>query len=83
MMKHVQASEAKAKFAELLDQVEQGETVVITRHGKVVARLEPAEPVDADAQSREAMKRIMEARKTAPRVSVKELLEWRDEGRRY
>lgn len=82
-MKHVQASEAKAKFAELLDQVEQGETVIITRHGKIVARLEPAEPVDADARGREAMKRIMEARKAAPSVSIEELLEWRDEGRRY
>jgi prevent-host-death family protein len=82
-MKRVQASEAKAKFAELLDQVEQGETVIITRHGKIVARLEPAEPVDADARGREAMKRIMEARKTAPSVSIEELLEWRNEGRRY
>lgn len=82
-MKHVQASEAKAKFAELLDQVEQGETVIITRHGKIVARLEPAETVDADARGREAMKRIIEARKMAPSVTVEEILAWRDEGRRY
>ena len=40
-MKHIQSSEAKARFSELLDQVEQGETIVITRHGKPVARIVP------------------------------------------
>ena len=38
-MKTVQASTAKAQFSELLDDVERGETVVITRHGKPVARI--------------------------------------------
>ena len=33
-MLQVKATEAKAKFAELLRTVERGETVVITRHGK-------------------------------------------------
>lgn len=82
-MKHVQASEAKAKFSELLDQVERGETVVITRHGKVIARIEPAASDEAKAAAREAMQRIMKARKTAPAVTVEEILEWRDEGRRF
>jgi prevent-host-death family protein len=36
-----QAADAKARFAELLDQVEQGQTIRITRHGKPVARLVP------------------------------------------
>jgi prevent-host-death family protein len=35
------ASEAKTHFAELLDAVERGETVAITRHGRVIARLVP------------------------------------------
>lgn len=81
-MKQIQASEAKAKFSELLDEVEQGETIAITRHGKVVARIEPDREA-AFRQSRAAMQRIMEARKTAPKVTVEELLQWRDEGRRY
>ena len=34
--------EAKTKLAELLDKVEAGETVTITRHGKTVAKLVPA-----------------------------------------
>lgn len=81
-MKYIAASEAKAKFAELLDQVEQGETIAITRHGKVIARIGPDEEAIFQ-RSREAMQRIMEARKTAARVTVEELLAWRDEGRRY
>ena len=36
-----QASEAKAKWAELLDEVERGRTVRITRHGKTIARVVP------------------------------------------
>ena len=33
-MKQVQFSTAKAQLSDLLDEVERGETVVITRHGK-------------------------------------------------
>ena len=35
----VSLSQAKARLSELLDKVEQGEAVVIARHGKPVARL--------------------------------------------
>ena len=41
-MHTIQATEAKARLAELLRTVERGETVVITRHGEAVARLIPA-----------------------------------------
>ncbi|HEV7602512.1 MAG TPA: type II toxin-antitoxin system prevent-host-death family antitoxin [Bradyrhizobium sp.] len=80
-MKHIQASEAKTKFAELLDQVERGETLVITRHGKPVAHIQPA-PKDNDARARQAMRELMELRKSAGRATVEEILAWRDEGRR-
>ncbi|MGH8690652.1 MAG: type II toxin-antitoxin system Phd/YefM family antitoxin [Burkholderiales bacterium] len=43
--------EAKTKLAELLDRVEAGETVTITRRGKAVARLVPA-GVDAEERAR-------------------------------
>jgi prevent-host-death family protein len=33
------ASEAKARFSELLDRAEAGEEITIRRHGKVVAKL--------------------------------------------
>jgi len=38
-MREVGAFEAKNKLGQLLDLVEQGEEVIITRHGKEVARL--------------------------------------------
>jgi prevent-host-death family protein len=42
-MATVGAYEAKTHLAELLDRVERGDTVVITRHGRPVARLVPIE----------------------------------------
>ena len=79
-MKHIQASEAKAKFSELLDEVEQGETIAITRHGKVIARIAPNE--DARLQrTREAIKGIMELRKHTKPVTAEEIIAWKNEGR--
>jgi prevent-host-death family protein len=43
MKTKVSAADAKAHFAECLRAVEQGRPVVITRHGKPVAALVPAE----------------------------------------
>ena len=40
-MRTVGAYEAKTKLGELLDAAEHGETVVVTRRGVPVARLEP------------------------------------------
>jgi prevent-host-death family protein len=80
-MKHIKSSEAKARFSELLDEVEQGETITITRHGKVIAHILPDEAYRR-ARAKKAIEEIMEARKTAPRVTTEEILAWRDEGRR-
>jgi antitoxin (DNA-binding transcriptional repressor) of toxin-antitoxin stability system len=52
-MNAVSVAEAKAHLSELLDRVERGEEVVITRRGKPVARVnrvqEPLEPIDFEA----------------------------------
>jgi prevent-host-death family protein len=49
-MKRVSVVEAKARFSTLLAEVEAGEEVAVTRHGKVVARLVPdRQQVAADA----------------------------------
>jgi prevent-host-death family protein len=40
-MKEVGAFEAKTHFSSLLDQVERGEQITITKHGRPVARLIP------------------------------------------
>lgn len=42
MVKQVTATEAKAKLLALLDEVENGEEIVITRHGRTIARISPA-----------------------------------------
>ncbi len=60
-MREVQSTDAKARFAEILRNVEQGETIAITRHGKTVAHLVPArdqEQADRDA----AVDRFLELR---------------------
>jgi prevent-host-death family protein len=53
-----QASDAKARFAELLDQVEHGQTIRITRHGKPIARLVP----EADVRKAEVAEALNELR---------------------
>lgn len=41
-MQTVGAFKAKTHFSALLDKVEKGEQIVITKHGRVVAKLVPA-----------------------------------------
>ena len=41
-MRNVQASHARAQLLKLLDQVEAGESLTISRRGRVVAQLVPA-----------------------------------------
>lgn len=80
-MKQIKSSDAKARFSELLDEVEHGETISITRHGKVIAHILP-DATYRQARAKKAIEQIIEARKTAPRVTTEEILAWRDEGRR-
>ena len=81
-MREVQASEAKTHLPRLLDDVERGETIVITRHGKPIARLVP----DQDgrrAERREAIAAIKALRKRVGKVPLRELLDMRHEGHKY
>jgi prevent-host-death family protein len=43
-MKNISVVEAKSRFSALLAEVEAGEEIAVTRHGKVVARLMPDRP---------------------------------------
>jgi prevent-host-death family protein len=52
------AFEAKNKFSALLDRVERGEEIVITRHGQPVARLIPSSGGIDRAQAQAAAERI-------------------------
>lgn len=46
-MRNVTVVEAKSRFSALLAEVEAGEEIAVTRHGKVVARLVPDRPRSA------------------------------------
>jgi prevent-host-death family protein len=43
-MRTMTATEASRGFSDLLDAVERGETVLVTRGGRVVAEIRPAKP---------------------------------------
>lgn len=75
-----QASEAKTHFLRILDDVERGESVLITRHGKPIACISPQVGIDRE-RVRQAMENIREIRKRTKPVSLAEILSARDEGR--
>jgi prevent-host-death family protein len=79
-MQTIQASEAKTHFLRILDDVERGETIVVPRHGKPVARISPEVETDRERVKR-AMESIRELRKRTKPVSRAEILSARDEGR--
>lgn len=81
-MREIQASEAKAHLPQLLDDVERGETLIITRHGRAIARIVP----EVDRRQEEvdkAIASIRALRQRNARVTVEELLSAREEGRKY
>lgn len=46
-MQEVNVKEARSNFSRLLEMVEHGKEIVVTRHGKKVARLVPSEDQDS------------------------------------
>lgn len=79
------ASEAKARFSELLDRAEAGEELTIRRHGKVVARLTPARDADSLEDRRKRHEEYVawlksEGPTLGPNLTYKQLI---DEGRRF
>ncbi|MGA9868064.1 MAG: type II toxin-antitoxin system prevent-host-death family antitoxin [Acetobacteraceae bacterium] len=81
-MREVQASDAKTRFAELLNDVERGETLVVTRHGRAVARIVP-EPDQRQAEIDRAIEAIREIRKRTGKATREEILSARHEGHKY
>jgi prevent-host-death family protein len=62
-MSTVSVAEAKTHLSELLDRVEAGEEVVITRRGKAIARLSRVVP------AREPLVSLADLRSSLPRVT--------------
>ena len=81
-MREIQASEAKTHLPRFLDDVERGETLIVTRHGRRIARIVP----EVDRRQEEidkALAGIRQLRKRTGRITLRELLSARDEGRRF
>jgi prevent-host-death family protein len=79
-MRTIQAAQAKTHFLRILDDIERGESVSITRHGRRVARLIPETEADQDRVN-QALESILEIRRRTKPVSLQEILTMRNEGR--
>jgi prevent-host-death family protein len=81
-MREIPASEAKTHLPRLLGDVERGETIIITRHGRPIARLVPE-----DARRQEEIAKVLadldDLRKTMPALTLDEILSARHEGHNY
>ena len=82
IMREIQASEAKTHLPQLLDEIERGESIIITRRGRAIARLIPEDSMRRDGQA-EAVERLKALRATMPRVPLDELMAMRHEGHRH
>jgi prevent-host-death family protein len=80
-MKQVGVYDAKTHLPKLLDEVERGETVTITRHGRPVARLVPVSGANKRTVE-EAIAAMREFRRgrSLDGIKIKDLIE---EGRKY
>lgn len=79
-METIQASEAKTHFLRILDKVERGETVLITRHGRAIARITPEAEIDGE-RVRQAIEGMKALRRKIGTMTLEEILSARDEGR--
>jgi len=82
-MEEIGAFDAKNKLSALLDKVERGAEIVITRRGRAVAKLVPIKTGRDREKAREAIRRI---RKLAKEMNLgpfdwDEWKKYRDEGR--
>lgn len=81
-MREVQASEAKTHLPQLLTDVERGETIVITRHGRAIARIVPVN----EGRKAELGLLLAEMRalgRSVGKITRDEILSARHEGHKY
>jgi prevent-host-death family protein len=89
-MQTIPVHQAKDRFSALLQAVEEGEEIVITRHGKRIARIIREPDLSADEGERERLRRQALAELEAYRARVApdpayvkgDWKKYRDEGRR-
>jgi prevent-host-death family protein len=81
MQQEIGAFDAKTRLSELLARVEQGNSYLITRRGKPVARLVPVEDDEKTRRFQTMTSQIREER-ARYNVSAKEISALRKEGRK-
>ena len=85
-MREMRVSEAKTHLTRLLDEVERGETIVITRRGRRIARIVPDND-DRQHQIDQAIENIIEigrqVRERNGPVSIEEIVSSIHEGHKY
>jgi prevent-host-death family protein len=81
-MREVRISDVTALLPQLLEEVERGETIIITREGRPIARIVP-EPCRYQRDTKAVLAEIDEFRKRMPRIPLEEILSTRHEGHKY
>ena len=80
-MREVGTFEAKTHLSALLDDVARGETIVITKRGRVVARLTPPE-APARETAVAAARTLRDLRQRVGWATTEDILQMRNQGRR-
>ena len=86
-MRHVPVATFKDKVSEFIAAAEQGQEIVITRHGKATAKLVPITDQDkVEARGRKAWDSLAqlreELRAEGKTATIEEMIAWKNEGRR-
>jgi prevent-host-death family protein len=81
-MESVGILEAKTHFSKLLERVERGETIQITKRGQPVAVISPLKAKSREDVRRaiEEIKKLRKRNKLGPGLTIRQLI---DEGRRF
>ncbi len=79
-MNEIGIYEAKTHLSRLLKRVENGESFSITNRGRIVAVMVPPHDV-AQVKTKEAYDQLMALRKKSPIGTVREVMNWKNEGR--
>lgn len=82
-MQSVGAFDAKTHFSQLLDRVEKGEEIIVTRHGQKVAIIKPIEKEESEENQRQraidAIRKLRKGVTLGKDLAIKDLI---NEGRR-
>lgn len=86
-MRHVPVATFKDKVSEFIAAAEQGDEIVITRHGKAAARLVPITDQDmVEERGRAAWEKLRvlrdQARAEGRTATIEEMIAWKNEGQR-